>query len=232
LNRLLSAATGLKSSHGSRPGFAETPSMPVPDNYATLQSQSRGYYRERGSKFFATARAVQSENEVKNLLAEAAKEHPKARHHCYAFRLADGSVRAGDAREPRGSAGQPILQAILRHDLRDVAVVVSRYFGGKQLGLPVLAQAYRQAAEQALLAAAKTVAWPMEHFDIAVPYEQAHPLFTLLARFGAVPAGRSQGAVCTYDVAIKRAEAAALLAAIRSHPLLHACRIGKPAAGD
>jgi putative IMPACT (imprinted ancient) family translation regulator len=205
--------------------------MPVPDSYATLQSPGQGVYRERGSKFYATARPVHGESDVKGLLADAAKEHPGARHHCYAFRLADGTARSGDAREPKGSAGPHILQALLQNDLRDVGIVVSRHFGGKQLGLPALGQAYRRAAGLALAAAAKTVAWPVERFSVAVPYEQLHALLTLLARHGAVPAERVRGPVCAYDVEIKKSGAAALLAALRRHPVLHACRIGAPDGG-
>lgn len=82
--------------------------------------------------------------------------HPKARHHCYAYRFLERdeiTEYATDAGEPTGSAGQPILGELRRNNLINVCVIVVRYFGGTKLGIPGLIHAYRESTWQAILAA-------------------------------------------------------------------------------
>ncbi len=100
----------------------------------------------------AFAYPVQTDAQVKDLLADLRKAHPKANHHCYAYRLgaAKLNTRAHDDGEPSGTAGKPILGQIQSRDLTDVLVVVVRYFGGTLLGVSGLIQAYRSAAAEAL----------------------------------------------------------------------------------
>jgi len=100
----------------------------------------------------AFAYPVESEQEVRELLAAAKKEYHDARHHCCAFRLGlQGDVwRASDDGEPAGSAGRPILGQIDSAGLSDIAVIVVRYFGGIKLGVPGLIRAYREACQDAL----------------------------------------------------------------------------------
>jgi len=95
------------------------------------------------------------ENNLKDLLGEVKALHPKARHHCYAYRLTpDRSVfRINDDGEPSGSAGRPILNTLLSYDVTNVLIVVVRYFGGTLLGVPGLINAYKAAAKEALDAA-------------------------------------------------------------------------------
>jgi uncharacterized YigZ family protein len=121
-------------------------------SFLTISGLSEGIYKEKGSKFLGYAFPVKSEEEVKNILAELKKDHPKARHICYAYRLgADKSIfKASDAGEPHNSAGQPILGQIRSFDLTDVLVAVVRYFGGTKLGIPGLTAAYKDAAHDAL----------------------------------------------------------------------------------
>lgn len=125
------------------------------DAYRTLAAPSTGEYKDRGSKFLAYAWPVRSESEALAHLENLRKEHFKARHHCFAWRLsADGSrFRANDDGEPSGTAGRPILGQIDSAGLTEVVVVVVRYFGGTLLGTSGLIQAYREAAAEALRAA-------------------------------------------------------------------------------
>ena len=123
-----------------------------PDTYRTLAARSTGEFRDRGSKFFAYAYPITTEGEWQTALDEVRAEHPKARHHCYAYRLGtDGNrFRANDDGEPSGTAGKPILGRIDSFELTDVGIVVVRYFGGTLLGASGLINAYRTAAEAAL----------------------------------------------------------------------------------
>ena len=89
---------------------------------------------------------------LRNILAQLKSDHPKANHHCWAFRLGiDRSVfRLNDDGEPSGTAGRPILNTLLSKDITNIAVVVVRYFGGTLLGVPGLINAYKAATEDAL----------------------------------------------------------------------------------
>lgn len=122
------------------------------DSYLTLAAPSTGEYKDRGSKFIAYAWPVRSEEEALAQLEGVRKEHFKARHHCFAWRLGlEGSrFRANDDGEPSGTAGRPILGQIDAASLTDVAIVVVRYFGGTLLGTSGLINAYREAAAAAI----------------------------------------------------------------------------------
>ncbi len=125
---------------------------PVSDTYLSIEAESEGLYKDRGSRFLAFAFPAESEDEVKARLEQLRREYHDARHHCCAYRLGkDGSLwRASDDGEPAGSAGRPILGQIDSAGLSDVAVVVVRYFGGIKLGVPGLIAAYKGAAADAL----------------------------------------------------------------------------------
>src|SRR4051794_38430929 len=122
------------------------------NKYITIASATTGDFRDRGSKFLAYAYPVLNAADIKEKLQGLKKEHPKAVHHCYAYRLGtDGTqYRANDAGEPSGSAGRPILGQIDSMGLTNVLVVVVRYFGGALLGVPGLINAYKTAATNAL----------------------------------------------------------------------------------
>lgn len=120
--------------------------------YFTIDKTAVAEFKDRGSKFLAYAFPVKTPEAVKDCLMEVKKEHPKATHHCYAYRLGtDGlQFRANDDGEPSGSAGKPILGQIDSKQLTDVLIVVVRYFGGTLLGVPGLINAYKMSAAMVL----------------------------------------------------------------------------------
>lgn len=122
------------------------------DSYYTVKQAAEGIFRDRGSKFIAYAFSVENENQIKEHLAALKKEHPSARHHCYAWRLGAGkeAYRTNDDGEPSGSAGKPIYGQIQSNDLTNILIVVVRYFGGTLLGVPGLINAYKTAAAEAI----------------------------------------------------------------------------------
>ena len=122
------------------------------DSYKTLSEKSIGEFKDRGSKFLAYAFPVYNEQEWQDKLAEIKKEHFKARHHCYAYRLGTdkNNFRANDDGEPSGTAGRPILGQIDSFGLSNVIIIVVRYFGGTKLGTSGLINAYRSCAADAL----------------------------------------------------------------------------------
>src|ERR1700712_3219827 len=108
--------------------------------YYTIEKPSFTEYKDRGSRFLAFAFPVNSVNDFKLRMKEIKDEHPKAAHHCFAYRLdIDGNnFRSNDDGEPAGTAGKPILGQIDARQLCYTAVIVVRYFGGTLLGVPGL----------------------------------------------------------------------------------------------
>ena len=120
--------------------------------YFTIEKTATAEFKDRGSKFLAYAFPVKSVDQVKECLAELKKEHPKATHHCFAYRLGTEGLlfRANDDGEPSGTAGKPILGQIDSKQLTDTLVIVVRYFGGTLLGAPGLINAYKMSAAMVL----------------------------------------------------------------------------------
>jgi uncharacterized YigZ family protein len=129
------------------------------DTYKTIAAPTIGEFKDRGSKFIAYTTPLSDRSPTDSIEADFSvflekikKEHPKARHHCFAWRLGlDGNrYRANDDGEPSGTAGRPILGQIDSLGLTNVGVVVVRYFGGTLLGTSGLIAAYRESTAEAL----------------------------------------------------------------------------------
>ena len=122
------------------------------DQYKTIAKPSEGIFKDRGSKFIAYVFPCYSEEDWRLALESVKKEHFKARHHCFAYRIGtdQNNYRTNDDGEPSGTAGRPILGQIDRLGLTNVFVVVVRYFGGTKLGTSGLINAYRTATQFAL----------------------------------------------------------------------------------
>ena len=120
--------------------------------YKTIAAPASGVFKDKGSKFLAFSFPVENEKEIKQHIQQLKKEYFDARHHCYAYRLGlNGKFwRANDDGEPSSTGGKPILGQLLSLELTNVLVVVVRYFGGIQLGVPGLIKAYRSATADAL----------------------------------------------------------------------------------
>jgi uncharacterized YigZ family protein len=122
------------------------------DVYQTIEKESQGFFKDKGSKFYSFAYSVRNEDEVKEILTRLRKEHHSARHHCYAWRLGTEEItfRANDDGEPSSTGGKPILGQLQSFNVTNTLIVVVRYFGGTLLGVSGLINAYRNAAADAL----------------------------------------------------------------------------------
>ena len=122
------------------------------DIYRSIPAPAEGLFKDNGSRFIALAYPVETEEEVKEIVASLKKKYHDARHHCFAYRLGHKGdrFRANDDGEPSSSAGRPILGQIDSRCLSDVLVVVVRYFGGIKLGIPGLIRAYKTSTADAL----------------------------------------------------------------------------------
>ena len=143
--------------------------------------------KEKGSKFIGFAYPVNSEEEIKQHLEKIYEDHPKATHHCYAFRLGlkGENYRANDDGEPSGSAGLPIFNQLLAHDITNVLVVVVRYYGGIKLGVGGLVKTYKESAK-ITLDEAEIITKELETtIEISFNYSHQNLVFTLLNKYDA-----------------------------------------------
>ncbi len=150
--------------------------------YKTLAEASTAEFKDRGSKFLAYAYGIAGADDVKLRLQELKKQHPKAVHHCYAYRIGTNGLnfRANDDGEPSGSAGKPILGQIDSAGLTNTLVVVVRYFGGTLLGVPGLINAYKTVTADALAAAPVMVRWIEEQYELSFDYPAMGEVMYLL----------------------------------------------------
>ncbi len=144
------------------------------DRYRTVEGISTGPLREKASKFIAIAFPIIDEAAFKTVLHQFEKEHPSARHFCYAWVLGEaGDIhRSNDAGEPHGTAGSPILRRIQALDLSHCGVIVVRYFGGTLLGRSGLLHAYGGAAQLALENASVVERIVMERVTVSCGYDR------------------------------------------------------------
>ena len=122
------------------------------ENYKTIYAGGEGEITEKKSRFIATVRLVEKEEDALAFIEEMKKKYWDARHNCYAYSIGEHRefTRCSDDGEPSGTAGRPMLDVILGEDIYNVAVVVTRYFGGVLLGTGGLVRAYSGAVQEGL----------------------------------------------------------------------------------
>ena len=122
------------------------------DSYHTIKENARAEYKDRGSKFYGYALKTTRKSEFDEWLKKLKNKFPDATHHCYAYVLHPdrSESHSSDDGEPSNSAGKPILRAIQSAEATQVSVIVVRYYGGVNLGVPGLINAYGMAAKLAL----------------------------------------------------------------------------------
>ena len=124
------------------------------ESYITVKHSSHFEYEDRKSRFYGEAMPVDSESDAIAFIDSVKKRYPDATHHVYAYVIKENSImRYSDDREPQGTAGMPVLDAIRKNGCTNVVIVVTRYFGGTLLGTGGLVHAYSAAANGALRAA-------------------------------------------------------------------------------
>lgn len=193
--------------------------LALPDFFRTLAAPATGEFKDRGSKFLAYAYPATSEEDAMAHVEALRKEHFKARHHCFAWRLGlDGlRFRANDDGEPSGTAGRPILGQIDSAGLTDVVVVVVRYFGGTLLGASGLIQAYRESAADALRQAAVVEKIVCDHFEFSADYALLPDLMNAVKKLGLELEQEGYGDTgATLQIGIRKSEAAGKLLQMRA----------------
>ena len=120
-------------------------------DYKTVAREASDEFVEKRSRFIGYVKPVKTEEEAVAFINQKRSEHWDARHNVYAYSLREGNIkRYSDDGEPSGTAGMPVLDVIVKNEIYDVCVVVTRYFGGVLLGTGGLVRAYSQGSKIAL----------------------------------------------------------------------------------
>ena len=154
--------------------------------YYTIERNSTAEFKDRGSKFIALAFPIQSVDDFKSQYQQVKKEHAKAVHHCFGYRIGnEGNVfRVSDDGEPSGTAGKPILGQLDSKQIVNAAVVVMRYFGGTLLGVPGLINAYKTAASLALQLTPLVQKQVMLVYKLSFDYTRMNDVMMIVKLFG------------------------------------------------
>ena len=153
-------------------------------SYKTIHHRSRFEFEDRKSVFIGEALPVKNEAEALAFLDSVKKHYPDARHHVYAYVVRENAImRFSDDGEPQGTAGIPILDIIRKKELTDIAIVVTRYFGGTLLGTGGLVHAYSASALGAIDEAQVITYDLYTEVSICVSYSDYQKIGTLLSDF-------------------------------------------------
>lgn len=165
------------------------------DSYRVLLQGGEGEYVEKKSRFIATLQSCESEAEALGFIEAVRKKYWDARHNCYAFVVGSRGemARCSDDGEPGGTAGRPMLEVLTGEGLRNIAVVVTRYFGGVLLGTGGLARAYTQAVKEGLKnCRVGRMRYGCE-VEAAADYNDVGKMLRLLGSIGLEPASADYG---------------------------------------
>ncbi|MCW3079245.1 MAG: hypothetical protein JWR87_675 [Segetibacter sp.] len=175
-------------------------------HYYTIEKPSTAEYKERGSRFLAYAYPIQSVEDFKRNLQILKKEHPKAVHHCFAYRIGlDGNTfRLSDDGEPSGTAGKPILGQIDSKQIVNVLVVVVRYFGGTLLGVPGLINAYKTATALVLQLTPVIQKQVLVNYLLEFDYTKMNDVMIIVRQFGCEVIKQESQLFCSLQIGVPK----------------------------
>lgn len=142
------------------------------EKYKTILKSNQAEIVEKKSKFIGTSMPIESEVEAEEFINSMRKKYYDATHNVFAYQLGERNElqRSSDDGEPSGTAGKPILDILKNEDIKNVAVVVTRYFGGTLLGTGGLVRAYSKCAKDALISSQIIEKVLYQEFEISVDY--------------------------------------------------------------
>ena len=180
------------------------------DTYRTINTTSEGLYKEKGSKFIGLVIPVTNEEEVKAHLQTLRKSYHDASHHCYAYQLGyDKSAhRINDDGEPSGTAGRPIFGQINSFDLTNVLIVVIRYYGGTNLGVSGLINAYKTASKEAILNGKVVEKIIKDLYHIDFQYPEMNEVMKIMKAFNLTQSKQKFEVICELDFEVRKSESA------------------------
>lgn len=154
-------------------------------SYKTISDECSAEIVVKRSRFIATIAPCKTEAQATEFISKVKKKYWDAKHNVYAFTLRENNVkRFSDDGEPHSTAGLPVMEAVEHFGITDVAVVVTRYFGGILLGTGGLVRAYSDAANEALKSAKVITFLPSKKFEVNIDYGDYDLLNKLFAETG------------------------------------------------
>ncbi len=156
------------------------------ESFRTVYRYATGEVSVKKSRFIASIYPISSEEEALRYIDQIRKEHPAARHNCYAYVIGRKNElkRLSDDGEPAKTAGLPIMDLLIQENLHNVLVVVTRYFGGTLLGTGGLVHAYQSAAKEGLLNAVIIEKLPGIKSELQIDYTLTGKLKYTIAQMG------------------------------------------------
>lgn len=155
-------------------------------DYKTVLENASNEFVEKRSRFIGYCKPVKTEQEAIDFINEKRSEHWNATHNVYAYSLRDGNIkRYSDDGEPSGTAGMPVLDVIVKNEIFDVVVVVTRYFGGVLLGTGGLVRAYSHGSKIAVEAAKPVIMQNCLVCEARCAYNQYGKVSSLIIGVGA-----------------------------------------------
>lgn len=169
-----------------------------------LSGEGKGEIVEKKSRFIATLRPVSTTEEAVAFIEEMKKKYWDARHNCSAFVIGDNNevTRCSDDGEPSGTAGRPMLEVLTGSGLRNVAVVVTRYFGGVLLGTGGLVRAYQAAVKEGLANSPVMEKTPGVIIKVTCDYNLIGKLQYYMGEQGMIPLDSRYGANVVTTLAV------------------------------
>ncbi len=203
--------------------------MNKPFQYQSIAKAAEGCYKEKGSTFLSFIFPLHDESEIKLILPNIKKEHPSARHICFAWRLGceGDQFRSFDAGEPSGTAGKPIYNILLSKQITYVLLVVVRYFGGSKLGVPGLIHAYKSAAEDALSNSEIVIDFVKESFSLSFNFDALNKVMQVLKEQHIPYHSEAFDLHCAMQITIKKNEIDMLSKQLNSIPSVLLTEINK-----
>lgn len=179
------------------------------DTYKTiLKNTEPCLYKDKGSKFYGYAFPVHSEEEITLHIENLKKEHHKARHWCYAWRMGDSyeQYRINDDGEPSGSAGLPIYGQIQSKEVTNILIVVVRYFGGTKLGMSGLVTAYKTAAQWVLEQSEIVTKTIDNKYQLKFSYTDMNKVQRIFKQMPVEILSQQMEMDCTFEIGIRKSE--------------------------
>tara|TARA_B100001758_G_C18365286_1_gene588126 strand:+ start:601 stop:1218 length:618 start_codon:yes stop_codon:yes gene_type:complete len=189
------------------------------DTYKEIKVNSKGLYKEKGSKFIAYAYKVYSEKEIKKKLNIIKSKEHAAQHHCYAYILNPdySNEKFNDDGEPSSTAGRPILRQIKKNNLTNILIIVSRYFGGTKLGIPGLIRSYKTAANSAIkdnIIIEKTI---KEFYQIYFNYTEMNHVMKIIKEFKLEIVHKEITEECRIQISIRKSIVEMVISALQKN---------------
>ncbi len=184
--------------------------MKSKDTYKTIAFASDEIlFKEKNSKFFGYAFPIQSEEELKPILASLRKQHPNAGHFCYAYQIGTNTIvyRVNDDGEPGNTAGIPIYGQIQSFEVTNILIVVVRFFGGVKLGVGGLISAYKNAA-QLILESSEIIEKTIDiHYLISFDYKNINKVMRVIKEKNIIIASQKMEMSCVIEIVNRKKNA-------------------------